>query len=99
RAPGRVYRQVPNAELCCARDSAPHRLRDVVKLQIQEDIEPDRATDLDGPGPFAREQLEADLQHTDGRRDAAHDGLRRVDVGVVDGEDEPAARIVQIAAA
>ena len=89
---GRVHRQQLDADLGGDLGGAPHRLGDVVQLEIEEDALVALVQLVDERAPFGDVQLEPDLVALDGvaeRVDLLERGAR---VRMIERDDQPLAR-------
>ncbi len=89
RAAGGVHREVAHAERSGRGDRTLDRLRDVVELEVEEDVEAELFAEAHGRGALADEELEADLEHADVRREPSCGGARLGQGAVVERKHQP----------
>jgi hypothetical protein len=88
RAAQRVHGHQRHAELGGAAHRARHRIRDVVVLQVEEDLLPARDDLAHEVGSGGGEELVADLEHADLARQAVDHGPGAPGVGKVQRDDQ-----------
>jgi hypothetical protein len=91
-APERVHVDEGDAELPGGAHRARHRVRDVVELEVEEDLLPARDHLAHEVGTSGGEDLAAHLEHTDVAGQPVHHGTRRRRVRHVESDDQPVAR-------
>jgi hypothetical protein len=89
RPAGGVHGEVAHAERGGRGDRALDRLGDVVELEVEEDVEAELFAEAHGRGALADEELEADLEHADVRRESSCGDARLGQGAVVERKHQP----------